>query len=89
MTLIASPAQIRAGRALLGWSLSELAERAGISRPTLTKIEKDFDDSTSKSRRIVQRVLEEQGVEFLASTEARTDGVCILKGRQQSASDER
>jgi predicted transcriptional regulator len=89
MTITASPAQIRAGRALLGWSLSELAERAGVSRPTLAKIEKNFDDSTSKSRRIVQKLLEEHGVEFLSATDARSDGVCIATGRQPAFGDKR
>ena len=31
--------QIRSGRTLLGWSQAELAEKAGVARPTVARIE--------------------------------------------------
>lgn len=33
--------QIKAARALLGWSREDLAERAGVSAPTVKVVEKD------------------------------------------------
>ena len=35
------PCQIRAARALLGWSQQDLARRSGVSRRTVTTIEND------------------------------------------------
>lgn len=31
--------QVKAGRALLGWSQSELARRSGVSEPTIARLE--------------------------------------------------
>lgn len=35
-----SSRQVRAGRALLGWTQAELAQRAGVGRSTIDKIER-------------------------------------------------
>ena len=34
------PLQVRAARALLGWSQKELAERAGVSEPFINRLER-------------------------------------------------
>ena len=58
--------QIRAARALVRWSARELAERAGVSLPTIQRIEAaDGLPSTSvKTLDAIRRALEEAGVEF-------------------------
>jgi len=56
--------QIRAARSLLGWSQSELAARAGLSLPTVKRLEggpKVSDDAQVK----LQKAIEAAGIEFL------------------------
>ncbi|CAN5192089.1 helix-turn-helix transcriptional regulator [soil metagenome] len=60
--------QLRAARALLGWSQTELAEKAGVSLPTVKRAERAeggpavSDDVITK----LQLALERAGVEFIA-----------------------
>ena len=61
---------IRAARALLGWNQSELADLAGVSLPTLHKIESvDAMPEGWPSVAAVERVLIEAGVSWRASPE--------------------
>lgn len=62
-----TPHQIRAARALLEWSQSDLAEAAGVSRPTIKRMESK-GPATSSAGNVdsVQRALEEAGVIFIA-----------------------
>jgi len=58
--------QLRAARALLGWSQSELAEKAGLSLPTVKRVETKSGPRVSDSARYaLQRALESGGVEFI------------------------
>ena len=58
--------QIRAARALLGWSQTELAERAGLSLPTVKRVEIKSDlRVSSEARQRLRIALEEGGVEFI------------------------
>jgi transcriptional regulator with XRE-family HTH domain len=59
--------QIRAARGLLGWSQSELAGRAGLSLPTIKRLETDTGPRVSDDARIrVQEALEKGGVQFIS-----------------------
>jgi transcriptional regulator with XRE-family HTH domain len=60
--------QIRAARGLLGWSQTELAENAGLSLPTVKRMEREdgggptvSDDAKEK----VRAALEKAGCEFI------------------------
>ena len=58
--------QLRAARSLLGWSQSELAAKAGLSLPTVKRLEGGFgprvsDDAQAKLR----RAIEAAGIEFI------------------------
>ena len=58
--------QIRAARGLLGWSQSKLAERAGLSLPTVKRVEIDLGLRVSEeARNKLRRALESAGVEFI------------------------
>jgi len=58
--------QLRAARGLLGWSQSELAERAGLSLPTVKRVEGDAGPRVSEvARATLRRALESAGVEFI------------------------
>ena len=60
--------QVRAGRGLLGWSQTQLAEAAGRSLPTIKRLEREDSDGPTVSddvRQAVQKALEKAGVEFI------------------------
>lgn len=59
-----SPPACRAARALLGWSLDDLAERVGISRDSISRFEggRPMRDG---NRRTIAEVFGAHGVEIL------------------------
>jgi predicted transcriptional regulator len=59
--------QIRAARGLVGWSQSELARRAGLSLPTIKRLEAGTGVHVSdQARSRVQKALELAGVMFIS-----------------------
>lgn len=65
-------AQIRAARALVGWSGDQLAAAAGVSLQTIRRMESDLGPGRSSAANVaaVQRALEGAGVVFVAPDEA-------------------
>jgi predicted transcriptional regulator len=59
--------QIRAARALLGWSQQQLADRAIVSLNALARLEKGKVDSRISTVLSVQKALTKAGVEFLTA----------------------
>jgi len=58
--------KLRAARALLGWSQDELAERSGVSKPTIARMELTEGESGYPATRDKLRAcLEAEGIEFL------------------------
>lgn len=60
-------AQMRAARALIGLSQSELANRAGVSIPTVKRCESDSERVavvSAETQDKIRAVLEAEGVEF-------------------------
>ena len=58
--------QIRGARGLLGWSQSELARRAGLSHPTVKRVETETGPRVSdRARAKIHRALEVAGIEFI------------------------
>jgi len=58
--------QLRAARALLGWSQTELALRAGLSVPTIKRLEGGFGPHVSdEARAKLKKAIEAAGVEFI------------------------
>ena len=59
--------QLRAARGLLGWSQSELALRAGLSLPTVKRLEAGFGPRVSdEARKKLQQAIEAAGIVFIA-----------------------
>jgi transcriptional regulator with XRE-family HTH domain len=61
-----TPAQVKAARRLLGWSLSELAAHVGVWRATVWAFEAGKEPAEVFDLGIVRTVLESAGVEFIA-----------------------
>jgi transcriptional regulator with XRE-family HTH domain len=58
--------QLRAARGLLGWSQSELAARAGLSLPTVRRVESETGPRVSdEARARLKKALESAGVSFI------------------------
>ena len=58
--------QIKAARAMLGWSATALAERAGVSPATVKKYElqKGIPAANTKILMLIKNTLENEGIEF-------------------------
>jgi len=69
-------AQIRAARALLGWSQPALAKASGVSLPTIVRMEGQQGPGRSSAANVdaVQRALETAGVVFLEADGAGAAG---------------
>lgn len=60
--------QIRAARALLGWSQGDLVERSGLSLTTVRRMEDEGigpGRSSAENVATVQRIIEAAGVQFI------------------------
>ena len=65
-------AQVRAAKALLGWSGNDLAEKAGVGISTIRRIEGCdglLEAASIKTLQAIQKALEHGGVEFLGTPE--------------------
>ena len=60
-----TPVQIRMARAAVGWGVRELAEKAGLTANTVTRIENGADAKQS-TMNALRQALEAAGVEFIA-----------------------
>jgi len=69
-------AQIRAARALLGWSQPALAKESGVSLPTIVRMESQLGPGRSSAANVdaVRRALEKAGVLFLEADDANSVG---------------
>jgi predicted transcriptional regulator len=73
-----SARQIRAARALLGWSQQQLADKAIVSLNAVTRLERDEVDPRLSTITAVQNALTKAGVEFLPAGD-KGEGVRLTK----------
>ena len=71
--------QVRAARAILGWSREELLDASGISMSALLRMEGNTTDSRTSTLNKVVKALSLAGIEFVT----RDDGAIgvMLKGK--------
>lgn len=60
-----SAKQIRAARALLGWTQVELARAAGLSTAALNNVEREATDARSSTMSAIEKALIDAGIEIL------------------------
>ena len=63
--------EIRAARALLGWTQPELAKRSGISLRTLKRLELSEAPLTDEYCGALEKVFREAGVELLSAKRSK------------------
>lgn len=56
--------QIRAARALLGWSQQRLGEEASLTQTPIANMEKDVSNSRDSTLKLVVKTLQEAGIDF-------------------------
>ena len=78
------PAQLRAARALVGWSREALAKASGVPAPTIRDFELEKTDPKQGTVQKWRRALEQAGVEFQEATEMSGPGVRLrgAKGKR-------
>jgi transcriptional regulator with XRE-family HTH domain len=65
--------QIRSARAALGWSVQELADRAGVAAKTIMRLESvvGVPQSRTGTLQLIKTALESAGIEFIGTPEDR------------------
>jgi transcriptional regulator with XRE-family HTH domain len=67
--------QIRAARALVGWTIAELAKRAKVGRATIQRAEGSFaSPPTARNLNAIEQAFRKEGVDFIDDGEASFDG---------------
>ena len=69
---VLTPAQVRAARGLLGWTQGVLADRAGVSRPTVTHFEQGSRMPIPAVIEALRKAFDAEDVEFLPEGAAGT-----------------
>jgi transcriptional regulator with XRE-family HTH domain len=73
-TAVLTPAQLRAARALLGWSREDLAAKSGLGAETVKNFELRGSDPKLGTVQKWRRALEAAGVEFIDDGHKSDDG---------------
>ena len=83
-----SGAQIRAARALLGMSGTELSEKAGVGWSTVQRFESSDDVPGSKAGTLekIRTTLEAHGIEFLGDP-VSSPGVQLKRAHSKATTD--
>lgn len=79
--------QIRAARALLGWSQSDLAKAAAMATSSIKNIENQCSTARRETLSLIRSAFEDNGIEFLpgAGVRLRNDVVEIVQGHGATA----
>ena len=72
--------QIKAARALLGWSQQMLGEQASLTQAPIARMEMDISKSRPSTVKLVVKTLQEAGIEFIQEE----DGTIGVKLRSQN-----
>ncbi len=76
--------QIRAARALLGWSQHDLADKAGLSQTGIARIENGTNQPNTKTIEKINAAFDAADIEFLGSSglRKRSDEIRVLRGAE-------
>jgi transcriptional regulator with XRE-family HTH domain len=73
--------QIRAARALVGWTQVQLAGACGISEISIKNIERGATDPRGSTLRAIQKAFDKAGVVFLEPGDVRPGGAGVRMKR--------
>ena len=72
--IMISASQVKAARALIGWSQNELSEESGVSIIAIKNFERGMTDPRLSTIEKIKTALEEAGVCFISKGEKSTEG---------------
>lgn len=77
--------QIRAARALLGWTAADLARESGISYPTIQRIDSTKGTMSGRYETIesIRKALEAKGIQFLENGDTALGSGVALKSDEE------
>lgn len=77
--------QIKAARALVGWTAADLADASGVSYPTVQRMDATKGPVAGRHETVmaIQRALEAQGVQFLEAGQVAGGAGVALKDKAQ------
>lgn len=78
VAMIITARQVRAARALLGWSQQELADRAIVSANAVMRLERGKVDTRMSTLTAVHRALVRGGIEFIPADQ-KGEGVRLAR----------
>ena len=78
--MVTTPRQIRAARALLGWSQQQLADKAIVSLNAVARLEKAKVDPRLSTFTAIEKALAKAGIEFLPADQ-KGEGVRLKSPR--------
>ena len=73
------PSQARAARALLDWTLAQLAAECGVTVRSLHRFERGYTGPHRSTLAAVRQALENAGVEFIETTKGKGPGVRLAR----------
>jgi len=76
--------QIAAARQLLGWSQGDLAAHAGVSKPSVIRIEKELNSVKFDVQTHIQKAIEQNNIEFLDQCGVRENTQTLKRYRGQA-----
>ncbi len=71
--------QIAAARQLLGWSQADLAQRSGVSKPSIIRIEKDLNSVKYDVQSHIKKAMEQNNIEFIDQNGVRENAQTLKK----------
>src|ERR1700729_1287241 len=81
VTVMVTARQIRAARALLGWSQQTLADKAIVALNAVTRLERGEVDPRMSTMIAVEKAIRKAGIEFISADERRGVGVRIASAK--------
>jgi predicted transcriptional regulator len=75
VTVMVTARQIRAARALLGWSQQNLADEAIVALNAVTRLERGEVDPRMSTMFAVEKAIRKAGIEFISADDRRGEGV--------------
>ena len=73
-----TPSLARAARAILNWSMTDLAQRTGVAATTIRNYESGKRDTTRVNRATISAAFQEEGIDFIGG-EATLPGLVLTR----------
>lgn len=74
--------QIRAARALLGWSQQTLADNAIVALNAVTRLERGEVDPRVSTVIAVEKAIRKAGIEFIPAVNGKGEGVRVANAKE-------